>query len=159
MEIKLVKIEPMKETNIIIGQSHFIETVEELYEAIVHATKAKFGIGFVEASGECLIRHEGNDKELEERAAKIANEIGAGHVFVVLLKEAYPINVLNAIKLVPEVVNIYCATANPVEVVIAESQQGRGVLGVIDGEKPKGIENDENKKVRREFLRKIGYKF
>ncbi|MGB9703571.1 MAG: adenosine-specific kinase [Candidatus Micrarchaeales archaeon] len=159
MEIKIVKVVPPKEVNLIIGQSHFIESVENLYEAIVHSTKAKFGIAFVEASGECLIRHEGNDSELEELASKKAFEIGAGHVFLIFLKEAYPINVLNAIKNVPEVVNIYCATANPVEVIIGETQQGRSILGVVDGFLPKGIENESNKKERREFLRKIGYKF
>ncbi|MGC9132389.1 MAG: adenosine-specific kinase [Candidatus Micrarchaeia archaeon] len=159
MEIKIVKVVPPKEVNLIIGQSHFIESVENLYEAIVHSTKAKFGIAFVEASGECLIRHEGNDSELEELASKKAFEIGAGHIFLIFLKEAYPINVLNAIKNVPEVVNIYCATANPVEVIVGETQQGRSILGVVDGFLPKGIENENNKKERREFLRRIGYKF
>jgi len=159
VEIKVVRIEPPKDTNLILGQSHFIESVENLYEAVVHSTKAKFGIAFTEASGECLIRHEGNDKELEELASNKALEIGAGHVFLIFLKEAYPINVLNAIKNVPEVVSVYCATANPVEVIIAETKQGRSVLGVVDGYLPKGIENENNKRERREFLRKIGYKF
>lgn len=161
MEIKIVKIEIPKETNVIIGQSHFIETVENLYEALVHSVpNIKFGIGFVESSGECLIRHEGNDEELRKAAANEAFKIAAGHVFIIFIKNAYPINVLNVIKNVPEVVNIYCATANPVKVIVTEDEDGsRGVLGVIDGAKTKGIETEQGIKWRKEFLRKIGYKF
>jgi len=160
MEFKTVRIEVPERCNIIIGQTHFIKTVEDLYEALVNTVpQIKFGIGFVEASGKCLIRHEGNDEELRRIAADTAYKIGAGHTFVIFLKNAYPINVLQRIKTVPEVCTIYCATANPVEVIIAETEQGRAIIGIVDGFKPKGIETEEDIKERREFLRKIGYKF
>ena len=160
MEFKTVKIDVPEGCNIIIGQTHFIKTTEDLYEALVNTVpQIKFGIGFVEASGKCLIRHEGNDEELRKLAADTAYKIGAGHTFVIFLKNAYPINVLQRIKTVPEVCTIYCATANPIEVIIAETEQGRAIVGIIDGFKPKGIETEEDIKERREFLRKIGYKF
>ncbi len=159
METKIVKIEKPQEVNIIIGQTHFIKTVEDIYEAMVNSVPGiKFGIGFCESSGACLVRSEGSDDELKRLAAKNAFLIGAGHIFVVLIKDAYPINVLRAIKDVPEVCSIYCATANSVEVVIAETEQGRGILAVIDGAKPKGIEGQSDIKWRKDLLRKIGYK-
>jgi hypothetical protein len=159
METKVITIKKPKDTNIIIGQSHFIKTVEDLYEALVGASPGiKFGIGFCESSGDCLVRHEGNDELLRKEAARIALEIGAGHSFVVLIKDAFPINVLNAIKGVPEVCRVFCATANPLEVILARTQQGRGVIGVIDGASPKGIEDKGGISWRKEFLRKIGYK-
>jgi len=154
-----VKIKIPEGCNVIIGQSHFIKTVEDLYEAIVNCSPyAKFGLAFCESSGPCLVRHAGNDKELEEIASKNALEIAAGHCFIILMKNAYPINVLNAIKSVPEVCSIYCATANPVELIIAENELGRAILGVIDGYKSKGIENEKEIEERKKFLRKIGYK-
>jgi hypothetical protein len=144
---------------VILGQSHFIKTAEDLYEALVNSfPDIKFGLAFVESSGACKIRAEGTDPELKQLAAKNALSLGAGHSFIIFLKDAYPINVLNAVKNVPEVCGIYCATANPVEVIIAESETGKGIAGVIDGAKPKGIENDEDIKWRKELLRKIGYK-
>lgn len=159
MEIKAVKIDIPEGTNIILGQTHFIKTAEDLYEIIVTTQpQAKFGIAFTEASGPCLIRTEGNDRELIDACVKNLQEIGAGHVFCIILKNAYPINVLNAIKNCPEVCSIYCATANPLEVIVAETGQGRGILGVIDGFSPKGVEGDSDKAHRKEFLRKIGYK-
>ena len=159
MEIKVVKIDSPKDTNLILGQTHFIKSVEDLYEAIVNSNpNIKFGIGFVEASGDCLIRHTGNDKELEKAAAEQAYKIGAGHTFIIFLRNGYPINVLNAIKMVPEVCNIFTATANAVEVVISETEMGKGILGVVDGSKPKGIEDESKIKERKEFLRNIGYK-
>lgn len=159
MEIKTVKIEKPHDTNIIIGQSHFIKTIEDLYEALVNSLpQIKFGVAFCESSGDCLIRYDGNDSELTEIAKKNAFNLSAGHTFFIVMKNAFPVNVLNAVKNVYEVCNIYCATANDVEVVIAETEKGRGILGVIDGEKSKGIENEEKQKERKEFLRKIGYK-
>ncbi|MCD6576015.1 MAG: adenosine-specific kinase [Nanoarchaeota archaeon] len=159
METKVVKIDTPKDANLILGQTHFIKSVEDLYEAIVNSNpNIKFGIGFVEASGDCLIRHTGNDEELEKAAAEQAYKIGAGHTFIIFLRNGYPINVLNAIKMVPEVCRIFTATANPTEVIIAETDQGKGLLGVIDGSKPKGIEDENKIKERKEFLRKIGYK-
>ncbi len=159
METKIVKIEKPQDVNIIVGQTHFIKTVEDIYEAMVNSVPGiKFGVGFCESSGACLVRSEGSDDELKRLAAKNALLIGAGHIFVVLIKDAYPINVLRAIKDVPEVCLIYCATANSVEVVIAETEQGRGILGVIDGAKPKGIETEPDIKWRRDLLRKLGYK-
>jgi len=159
VEFKLVKITPPESVNIIIGQSHFIKTVEDLYEALITAsTNIKFGLAFVESSGKCLIRYDGNDQELTDLAVKYAKEIAAGHVFIILLKDAWPINVLGRIKNVMEVVNLYAATANPLQVIIAETEQGRGVIGVIDGFHTKGIETEDDKKERHEFLRKIGYK-
>ena len=159
MELKVMKIELPEGCNVILGQTHFIKTAEDLYEIIATTVpQAKFGIAFTEASGPCLIRREGNDTELIDVCIKNLREIGAGHVFCVLLKNAFPINVLNQIKNCPEVCRIFCATANPVEVVVAETSQGRGVLGVIDGFSPKGVESAEDKAHRKEFLRKIGYK-
>ena len=159
MELKLVRIEKPADVNLILGQTHFIKSVEDLYEAMITASaSAKFGIAFCESSGECLIRSEGNDEEMRKLAEKNALAIGAGHSFIIFMKNAYPINVLNAVKNVPEVCSIYCATANSVEVVIAETDAGRGVLGVIDGAKPKGVEGPDGVKWRKEFLRKLGYK-
>ncbi len=159
METKIVKIEKPAETNVIIGQAHFIKTLEDIYEAMVNSVPGvKFGVGFCESSGACLVRSEGTDPELKALAEKNALSIGAGHIFIVLMRDAYPINVLRAIKDVPEVCSIYCATANPVEVIVAETEQGRGILGVIDGEKPKGVEGEPDIKWRKGLLRKIGYK-
>lgn len=159
LELKLVKIKKPEEVNLILGQSHFIKTVEDLYEVLVNNVPGiKFGLGFIESSGACKIRSEGNDPELKKLAEDNALEIGAGHSFLVLLKNAYPINVLNAIKTIPEVCNIYCASANPVEVIVAETEMGRAILGVVDGVRPKGIESSEDITWRKEFLRKIGYK-
>lgn len=159
MDIKAVKIDIPENCNIILGQTHFIKTAEDLYEVIVTTVPhARFGIAFTEASGPCLIRTEGNDKEFVDICVKNLQKLEAGHVFCILLKEAYPINVLNQIKNCQEVCRIFCATANPVEVIIAVTQQGNGVLGVVDGFAPKGIETAEDKAHRKEFLRKIGYK-
>lgn len=159
MELKLVKIQKPDDTNIILGQSHFIKTVEDMYETLVTSVPGmKFGIAFCESSGPCLVRSDGNDFDLIKLAEENAYNISCGHSFIIVMRNAYPINVLNAIKSVSEVCSIYCATANPVEVIIAETEQGRGILGVIDGEKSKGIETDKDKQERKEFLRKIGYK-
>lgn len=146
-------------SNLILGQTHFIKTVEDLYEIMVGtAPQAKFGIAFSEASGACLIRSEGNDEELRKAAIANAQQIAAGHTFVILIREAFPINVLNAIKNCQEVCSIYCATANPVEVILAQTEQGRGIMGVVDGSPPKGVEADQDVAWRKDFLRKIGYK-
>ncbi|MDK2795055.1 MAG: uncharacterized protein PWQ22_924 [Archaeoglobaceae archaeon] len=159
MKFEIVKVEVPKDCNVILGTAHFIKTVEDLYEALVNSVPGiKFGIAFCEASGPCLVRHEGNDPELRELAAKKALEIGCGHSFIIFLKNAYPINVLGKIREVPEVCTIHAATANPLEVVIVETEQGRGIIGVVDGFKSKGIEKEEDIKARKEFLRKIGYK-
>jgi len=159
LQFKTVKIEALENCNVILGMAHFIKTVEDLYEALVNAVpNIKFGIGFCESSGPCLVRHEGNDEELRLLAAEKAFEIACGHSFIIFLKNAYPINVLDKIKKVPEVCTIYAATSNPLEVIIAETKQGRGIVGVIDGLKSKGIETEEDIKARKEFLRKIGYK-
>jgi len=159
MELKLINIKKPEEVNLILGQSHFIKTVEDIYEVLVNNVPGiKFGVSFVESSGACKVRVEGNDDELKKLAASSALDIGAGHSFIVFLKNAYPINVLNAIKNIPEVCNIYCATANPLAVIVAETDTGRGILGVIDGSKPKGIESEADISWRKEFLRKIGYK-
>ena len=159
MELKTVKIDMPEGANVIIGQTHFIKTTEDLYEAIVGSVpQAKFGLAFCEASGPCLVRVEGNDERLKKLASENAMKIGAGHTFIVYLENAYPINVLNKIKDIHEVCSIFCATANPVDVVVAENDRGRGVLGVIDGEKPKGIEGTKDAEDRKAFLRKIGYK-
>ena len=159
MELKAIKVDIPENCNIILGQTHFIKTAEDLYEVIVTTVPhARFGIAFTEASGPCLIRTEGNDNELVDICVKNLQKLGAGHVFCILLKEAYPINVLNQIKNCQEVCRIFCATANPVEVIIAVTPQGNGVLGVVDGFAPKGIETAEDKAHRKEFLRKIGYK-
>src|SRR5581483_900318 len=155
MELTTVRLEIPEGGNLILGQTHFIKSVEDLYEAVVNTVpQMKFGIAFNEASGPCLTRVEGNDDDLRSMAARNATAIGAGHVFVIVLRDGYPINILTRIKDVPEVCSIYCATANPVEVVVAETEQGRGVLGVIDGFRPKGIETEQDAKTRREFLRK-----
>lgn len=159
MELKTVKIEKPDDVNFILGQSHFIKTVEDVHEAVVTAVpKIKFGLAFCESSGPALVRWSGTDPEMIELAKKNALAISAGHSFLLFLRDCYPINVLNVVRNVPEVCTIYCATANPVEVVIAETAQGRGIVGVIDGVKPKGIEGDTEIRERKEFLRKIGYK-
>ncbi len=159
IKINVIEIEKPPELNLILGQAHFIKTVEDIYEALVTAVPGiKFGLAFCESSGDCLIRSDGTDPELIKLAEKNAEKIGAGHSFIVFLRECYPINVLNRIKEVPEVCHIFAATANLLKVVIAEEEQGIGILGVIDGEKPKGIETRDHKKERKEFLRKIGYK-
>lgn len=159
MELKTVTIEKPADVNFILGQSHFIKTVEDIHEALVTAVpKIKFGLAFCESSGPALVRWSGTDSEMIELAKKNALALSAGHSFIIFLKECYPINVLNVVKNVPEVCNIYCATANPVEVIIAETSQGRGILGVIDGIKTKGIEGEKEIQERKEFLRKIGYK-
>jgi adenosine/AMP kinase len=159
MNLLSVPLEIPENGNIIFGQSHFIKTVEDLYEAIVNTVpQMKFGLAFCEASGACLIRAEGNDEALRQTAIRNAQKVAAGHTFVICLREGYPINLLGRIREVPEVVNIFCATANPVEVVLAESEQGRGVLGVIDGSSPKGVEDEAGVEWRHSLLRKIGYK-
>lgn len=159
MEILNIRLSVPEECNIIVGQSHFIKSAEDLYEILVTSCPhSKFGIAFCEASGPCLIRTEGNDAELKKIAADNAASMSAGHTFVILLKDAFPINVLNAIKACPEMCNIFCATANPLEVILAVTDQGRGVLGVVDGFPPKGVETEADVKARKEFLRKIGYK-
>lgn len=160
MEIKVVRIDKPDEMNFILGQSHFIKTVEDIHEAIVtSAPNMKFGLAFCEASGPALVRSSGNDESLIKIAKKNALAISAGHCFLIFMEDGFPINILNAIKSVPEVCSIYCATANPVEVIVAETKDGRGILGVIDGMKTKGVETDEDVRVRKDFLRKIGYKF
>jgi len=159
MEFEVVRVEVPKEGNVILGMAHFIKTVEDLYEALVNSVpNIKFGIGFCESSGPCLVRCEGNDEELKKLASRKALELGCGHCFIIFVKNAYPINVLQKIKQVPEVCSIYAATSNPLEVIITETEQGRGILGVVDGFKSKGIETEGDVKARREFLRKIGYK-
>lgn len=159
LEFKTIRIEPPKDCNIVLGMSHFIKTVEDLYEALVNAVpNIKFGIGFCESSGPCLVRHEGNDEDLRRLAAEKAFEIGCGHSFIIFLKNAYPINVLDKIKKTPEVCTVYAATANQLEVIVAETDQGKGIVGVIDGFESKGVEAEEDIKARKEFLRKIGYK-
>ena len=159
MELKVVPIEKPEEMNFILGQSHFIKTVEDLHETIVSTNpNMKFGIGFCESSGPALVRFSGNDEQLTELAKKNALNLGAGHAFIVFMEGGFPINILNAVKAVPEVCRIFCATANPVEVILAETEQGRGILGVIDGIKTKGVEREEDIEERRAFLRKIGYK-
>ncbi len=159
MKLKMVKLEAPDDCNIILGQSHFIKTVEDLHEAIFNTVPgAKFGIAFGEASGDCLVRISGNSDELVELAGEKMLEIGCGHSFLILLENAFPINVTQRIKSVPEVVNLFCATANPVQVLIAETEQGRGIIGVIDGSKPVGIETADDVEFRKKFLREIGYK-
>ena len=159
MEIKLVKVDVPQNLNVIIAQSHFIKTAEDVHDSLTNSVPGiKFGLAFCESSGPRLVRCEGTDEELKKLAAKSATAIGAGHSLVIYLKDSYPVNVLNALKSVPEICNIYCATANPVQVIIAESDQGRGILGVIDGSSPLGVENEDNVKERRAFLRKIGYR-
>ncbi|MBU0548437.1 MAG: adenosine-specific kinase [Candidatus Omnitrophica bacterium] len=158
LELKIIKIDKPDDLNFILGQSHFIKTVEDLYESLINVPGVKFGLAFAEASGACKIRCEGNDATLKELACKNALELACGHSFIVFLKEAYPISVLNAIKNIPEVCNIYCATSNPTEVIIAQSKSGRGILGVIDGLSPNAIEEAEDIAWRKGLLRKIGYK-
>jgi len=159
MELLTVKIEKPEDCNVILGQSHFIKTVEDLHEALVNSVPSvKFGLAFCESSGPSLVRASGNDPELTELARDNAFALSSGHTFVIFMREAYPINVLGAIRRVPEVCSIFCATANPIEIVIAETEQGRGILGVIDGLRSKAIETEGDVVERKEFLRKIGYK-
>ncbi len=159
MEIKIVRIDKPTDLNFILGQAHFIKTVEDLYEAIVQTVPGmKFGIGFCESSGATLVRYAGNDPALIELAQRNALALGTGHAFIIFIDGGFPINILNTIKNVPEVCGIYCATANPVEVIVAETEQGRGILGVIDGARTKGIETEEDIKGRKELLRRFGYK-
>jgi uncharacterized protein len=159
MELKTVPIERPDDTNVIIGQTHFIKTVEDIHELMVTTVPGvEFGLAFNEASGPCLVRHSGTDEELEQFAVKNSLAIGAGHTFTLIMRGAYPINVLTQLKALSEVCSIYCATANPATVIVAESETGRGILGVIDGEKPKGVEGDKDIADRKAFLRKIGYK-
>jgi adenosine/AMP kinase len=159
LELKLVTVEKPDEVNLILGHSHFIKTVEDLYEAVVSSVPGiEFGLAFCEASQERLVRVEGTDDQMKQLAVKAARAIGAGHTFVIFLKNAFPINVLGAVKACPEVCRIYCATANPLEVVVAETSQGRGILGVIDGLTPVGVEGDADVAHRQELLQKFGYK-
>jgi adenosine/AMP kinase len=159
MEIQLVPIEKPEDINVIIGQSHFIKTVEDLHEALAGAVPGcRFGLAFNEASGPCLVRASGTSEPMTSLAKKNAQAIGAGHAFVVFLDGCYPVNVLNAVKNVPEVCRVFCATANPVQIVVAESEQGRGILGVIDGNAPRGIETEKDVAERKSMLRKFGYK-
>jgi uncharacterized protein len=159
LEMIAVRMEIPQDANIIVGQAHFIKTVEDLYEAVATTVpQAKFGLAFNESSGACLTRSDGNDRALQLAAVENAQKLGCGHTFILLLQDAYPINVLGAIRSVPEVCSIFCATANAVEIIVAESEQGRGVLGVIDGNSPKGVESESDVVWRRELLRKIGYK-
>ncbi len=159
MQISTVRLDHPEEVNLILGQSHFIKTVEDLHEALAGASPyLKFGIAFCEASGPCLVRRSGNDADLVELATRAALAIAAGHSFVVFLREGYPVNVLNQVKAVPEVCRVFCATANPVEVVVAETDAGRAILGVVDGASPRGVETDEDVRARKDLLRRIGYK-
>jgi len=160
MEIKSLKIELPSDVQFILAQSHFIKTIEDVSECLINCVPGiKFGCGFCEASGPCLVRHAGNDEVLEKLATEYAYSISAGHSLVILLKDAFPINILPRLKDVPEIVNVYCATSNPVEIIFVETEQGRAILGVADGFKPKGIETDNDIDERKKFLRKIGYKF
>jgi len=159
LTLSTVKIKPPKDANIILGQAHFIKTAEDLYEALVNAVPSiKFGLAFCESSGPCLVRSEGNDPELKCLAVESALELACGHSFLIFMRNAYPMNVLDKVKAAPEVCSIYVATANPLEVVVAETEQGRGIMGVVDGFKAKGVETDEDVRERKELLRKIGYK-
>lgn len=159
LDIKAVAMEFPSDANIIVGQAHFIKTVEDIYEAMsTTAPQTKFGLAFNESSGACLTRSEGNDAALRECAIRNAQSLGTGHVFVLVMQNGYPINVLNTLRNVPEVCSIFCATANPVQIIVAENEQGRGVMGVIDGSSPKGIERPEDVTWRHDLLRKIGYK-
>ncbi|WP_225726352.1 MULTISPECIES: adenosine-specific kinase [unclassified Nocardia] len=159
MELTAARIEKPEDLNVIIGQAHFIKTVEDLHEALAGVSPhLRFGLAFCEASGPRLVRHSGNDADLVELATKNALAIGAGHTFIVFLREGYPVNVLNAIRNVPEVCGIFCATANPVEVLLAATEQGRGIVGVIDGSGPLGVETAEDQAARKQLLRQIGYK-
>jgi hypothetical protein len=157
--VDIVAVDKPDDTNVIVGQAHFIKTVDDLHETLAGVSPhLRFGIAFCEASGPCLVRHSGNDKELVASATGIARSIGAGHCFVILLRDGYPLNVLNPIKAVPEVCGIFCATANPVDVLVAVTERGRGIVGVIDGSPPAGVESDEDVAERRGLLRAIGYK-
>jgi len=159
MDLKAVRLTIPENGNIIVGQSHFIKTVEDIYEAMVNTSPhLQFGVAFNEASGDCLIRVDGNDDELKKNAVANAAAIGAGHIFVVALRNGFPINVLGRIQAVAEVANIFCATANPLEVIVVQTEQGRGILGVVDGSSPKGVETDEQAKARVGLLQKFGYK-
>jgi hypothetical protein len=158
VEIDAVRLDKPEDCNVIVGQSHFIKTVEDLHEACVNVPGMKFGIAFNEASGPCLVRRSGNDDELVGVAVAGAQAIGAGHVFVVAMRDAFPISVLNAMKAVPEVCRIFCATANPLEVLVVQTDQGRGVVGVVDGSSPAGVETEADAAERRDLLRRFGYK-
>ena len=159
MDLRVIDIKVPEGCNAILGQSHFIKTVEDLYEALVNAVpNVKFGLAFCESSGPCLVRFEGNDQELKELASKTSLQLSAGHTFIIFIRNAYPINVLDKVKSVPEVCNIFLATSNPFQVVLAETEQGRGILGVVDGFASKGVEAEKDIQERKEFLRKIGYK-
>ena len=159
MELKTIPIENPEELNLILGHSHFIKTIEDIHEAIICTVpNAKFGVAFCEASMECLVRYSGTDEDMIELAKKNAFELSAGHSFIIFMKDMFPINILNAIKNVPEVARVHCATANPVQVILAETDQGRGILGVIDGFSSKGIETEADIEKRKDFLRMIGYK-
>lgn len=160
MELKTVRIEKPDEVNLILGQAHFIKTVEDLHEALVNAVPgAKFGLAFCEASGPALVRWSGTDPELVEMAKRNALALACGHAFLVFMRGMYPINVLNAVKTVPEVCHVFCATANPVAVIVAETEQGRGILGVVDGLRTKGVEGEKDQEERKALLRRFGYKF
>jgi adenosine/AMP kinase len=158
VDVTTVRVDKPDDLNVILGQSHFIKTVEDLHEACVHVPGMRFGIAFNEASGPCLVRRSGNDEELVEVSVRAALAVGAGHLFVIAIRDAFPISVLNAIKAVPEICRIFCATANPLEVVVGQTEQGRGVLGVIDGASPAGVESDQDAAERRQMLRSFGYK-
>jgi adenosine/AMP kinase len=159
VKLEVVKIEVPKDCNVVLGVAHFIKTVEDLFEAIRNAVPdGKFGIGFCESSGPCLVRFEGNDEALKALASRRALDLGCGHAFIIFMKGVFPINVLDKVKSVPEVCSVLAATANPLEIIVAETEQGRGIMGVVDGFKSKGIETELDAKARREFLRKIGYK-
>jgi hypothetical protein len=159
MDLEMVTVDNPENLNLIFGQSHFIKTIEDLYEALIQCSMSiKFGVAFCEASGDRLVRWDGNDNSLIELAKNNAVKIGCGHTFIVFMKDAFPVNCLNAIKNVPEVARIFCATANPLQVIVAKSSQGRGVMGVIDGQSPLGVEDQEKQQERKTFLRKIGYK-
>ena len=159
MEINKIKIEPSNDTQIIVAQSHFIKTVEDVYECLMNCVpNIKFGLSFCEASGQCLVRYDGNDEELKKQSRQYAYSLSAGHSLIILIKNAFPINVLSMLRSVPEIVNIYCATANPIEIIYVETNQGRGIIGIVDGYKPKGIEDENNITERKNFLREIGYK-
>jgi adenosine/AMP kinase len=159
MDFSAVKITIPDGANVILGQTHFIKSAEDLYEVMVNSVPAgKFGVAFSEASGPCLIRAEGNDNALEAAAIENLKNVACGHFFCIVMKDCFPINVLNAVKACPEVASVFCATANPVEVIVAQTEMGRGVMGVVDGFPPKGVEGPEDTRARKEFLRKIGYK-
>jgi adenosine/AMP kinase len=159
VEITTVRFDKPDDLNVILGQSHFIKTVEDLHEALVNASAVvRFGVAFCESSGPCLVRWSGNDQELIDVAVRNAEAIGAGHAFIIALREGFPINVLNAVKAVPEVCHIYCATANPLEIVVGQTDQGRAILGVVDGRSPNGVEDDDQVAERKELLRRFGYK-